>query len=89
MVTCESHGSTNRGRMFPEYAPDASDDAKEAMAWAAYSDADAFWPLEDDLVQMIHDAGFAQVDKVDVAADGNLPRWGVDTLNRVMYLAYV
>ena len=46
--------------MFPEYPPDVSDDAKEAMAWAAYSDADAFWPLEDDLVQMMHDAGFAR-----------------------------
>ena len=89
MVTRESHGSTYRGRMFPEYPPDVSDDAKEAMAWAAYSDADAFWPLEDDLVRMIHDAGFARVEKVDVAADGNLPRWGVDTRNRVMYLAYV
>ena len=89
VVSRDSHGSTYRGRMFPEYPPDVSDDAKEAMAWAAYSDADAFWPLEDDLVQMMHDAGFARVEKVDVAGDGNLPRWGVDTLNRVMYLAYV
>lgn len=89
MVERESHGVTYRGRMFPEYPPDVSDDAKEAMAWAAYSDADAFWPLEEDLVQMMHDAGFARVEKVDVAGDGNLPRWGVDTVNRVMYLAYV
>jgi len=89
IVSRDSHGSTYRGRMFPEYPPDVSDDAKEAMAWAAYSDADAFWPLEDDLVQMMHDAGFARVEKIDVAGDGNLPRWGVDTLNRVMYLAYV
>ena len=89
IVSRDSYGSTARGRMFPEYPPDVSDDAKEAMAWAAYSDADAFWPLEDDLVQMMHDAGFARVEKIDVAGDGNLPRWGVDTENRVMYLAYV
>jgi SAM-dependent methyltransferase len=89
MVTRELHGVTYRGRMFPEYPPDVTDDAKEAMAWAAYSDADAFWPVEDDLVRMMHEAGFARIDKIDVAGDGNLPRWGVDTLNRVMYLAYV
>ena len=89
IVSKDVHGSTYRGRMFPEYPADVSDDAKEAMAWAAYSDADAFWPLEDDLVQMMHDAGFARVEKIDVAGDGNLPRWGVDTVNRVMYLAYV
>ena len=89
MVTRESGGSTYSGRMFPEYPPDVSDAAKEAMAWAAYSDADAFWPLEEDLVRMMRDAGFAVIEKIDVAGDGNLPRWGVDTLNRVMYLAYV
>jgi len=88
MVTRTLHGATYEGRMFPEYPPDVSDDAKEAMAWAAYSDADAFWPVEDDLVRMMHDAGFSRVEKVDVAGDGNLPRWGVDTVNRVMYLAY-
>ena len=89
IVSKDAHGSTYRGRMFPEYPLDVSDDAKEAMAWAAYSDADAFWPLEDDLVRMMHDAGFARVEKIDVVGDGNLPRWGVDTVNRVMYLAYV
>jgi SAM-dependent methyltransferase len=89
MVTKESHGIEYRGRMFPEYPPDVSDAAKEAMAWAAYSDADAFWPTEEDLVRMMSDAGFSRVEKIDVAGDGNLPRWGVDTVNRVMYLAYV
>lgn len=89
IVSRDSLGTTYRGRMFPEYPPNVSDDAKESMAWAAYSDADAFWPLEDDLVQMMREAGFSRVEKVDVAGDGNLARWGVDTLNRVMYLAYV
>ncbi len=89
MLTRESHGTTYRGRMFPEYPPDVDEDAKEAMMWSAYSDADAFWPIEEDLVRMMRDAGFARVSKIDVAGEGKLSRWGVDTRNRVMYLAYV
>lgn len=80
---------TYRGRIFPEYAPSASDDEKEELLWAAYSDVDSFWPLEDDLVRMITDAGFARVEKVDPFADGQDLTWGVDHLNRVVYRAFV
>lgn len=84
-----SGGSTYRGRIFPEYAPSVSDDEKEELLWAAYSDVDSFWPLEDDLVRMITDAGFSRVEKVDPFAAGNGLTWGVDHLNRVVYRAFV
>jgi SAM-dependent methyltransferase len=82
-------GRTYRGRMFPEYAPAAADAAKDDLLWAAWSDSDSFWPLEQDLEAMILAAGFARADKVDLAADGRASRWGVDQTNRVVYLAWV
>ncbi len=84
-----SGGVSSPGRMFPEYAPDVSDGEKEGLVWAAYSDVDAFWPTEAALVDMIRTAGFARVEKVDPLTDGRGDRWGVDPINRVMYLAYV
>ena len=89
IVSRSSGERTYRGRMFPEYAPDVSDSEKDDLLWAAWSDVDSFWPLEDDLVAMIHDAGFSSVDKVDLAEDGRASRWGVDQTNRVVYLARV
>ena len=63
--------------MFPDYPADVSDDAKEAMAWAAYSDADASGRSRT-IGADEHDAGFARVEKVDLAGDGTC-RGGVST----------
>ncbi len=88
VITAESGGRTYRGRRFPEYAPDVSDDDKADLLWAAWSDADSFWPLESELVEMILAAGFSSAVKVDLATDGRADRWGVDQVNRVVYLAH-
>jgi SAM-dependent methyltransferase len=77
-----------RGRMFPEYAPESSAAEVEEYLWAAWGDSDAFWPLEDELVRMILDAGFASAEKVEID-HVQRPRWGVDQTNRVVYLARV
>lgn len=92
IVTHSSGGHEYRGRMFPEYAADGSDGDIEDLLWAAWGDTDAFWPLEDDLVAMIRDAGFSEVEKIDLHAggrdgQGRAHKWHVDHLNRVMYLA--
>jgi SAM-dependent methyltransferase len=89
ITTRNSGDQTYRGRIFPEYAPDVSDDEKDELLWAAWSDVDSFWPLEDDLVAMIHDAGFASAEKIDLATDGRASRWEVDQTNRVVYIARV
>lgn len=89
VIEMASDGRRYRGRMFPEYAPDVSADEKSDLLWAAWSDVDSFWPLEDDLVAMIGDAGFGSVEKVDLVADGRANRWGVDQVNRVVYVARV
>jgi SAM-dependent methyltransferase len=89
LVTRTFAGHPYRGRLFPEYAPTTSTADKDDLLWAAWSDADSFWPLESDLVEMIRSAGFAQAKKIDLVADGLAPRWGVDQTNRVMYLAEV
>jgi hypothetical protein len=59
------------------------------MLWTAWSDEDAFWPTEPDLVRMLGVAGFTRIERLDPVADGNERRWGVDPRNRVLYLAYV
>ena len=89
VVTRPSGDRSYRGRMFPEYASDMSDSKKDELLWAAWSDADSFWPLEDELVAMIHDAGFSSAEKVDLAKDARASRWGVDQTNRVVYIARV
>lgn len=89
IVTRSSGDHSYRGRMFAEYAADGSDGDIEELLWAAWSDTDAFWPLEDDLVAMIRHAGFTTVEKIDLHADGRAPKWHVDQTNRVVYVARV
>ncbi len=89
IVERDLDGTTYRGRVFPEYAPDVADDDKEDLLWAAYSDVDSFWPLESELVRMLIGAGFSRVEKIDPFEDPAGRQWGVDHLNRVVYLAYV
>ncbi|MGB0115007.1 MAG: DUF1698 domain-containing protein [Ilumatobacteraceae bacterium] len=88
LVERQTGPGTYRGRMFDEYAPGTSDASKEELLWAAWSDTAAFWPLEEELVRMIGDAGFSSVEKVEVS-DEDRTRWGVDQLNRVIYVARV
>lgn len=87
VVTRQLCGRSYRGRMYPEYP--VGEDQREDLLWAAWNDADSFWPMEDDLVAMIHDAGFRSIERVDPAADGCGDRWRVDPISRVMYLAWV
>lgn len=89
IVEHHTGSGTYRGRMFQEYAPGTSEASKEELLWSAWSDTAAFWPLEDELVRMIGDAGFASVEKIDLAADERRSRWGVDQSNRVVYVARV
>jgi SAM-dependent methyltransferase len=88
VVELRSGDRSYRGRWFPEYDPHASSSARDGYLWAAWSDSDAFWPLEDELVRMVTDAGFSSVDKVEVPTDQR-SRWQVDHLNRVIYVARV
>ena len=78
-----------RGRWFPEYDADAPASDREGYLWAAWSDSAAFWPLEDDLVRMMTDAGFAAVEKVDMTVGDREERWRVDHRNRVVYVARI
>ena len=87
IISSASGDRTYRGRMFPEYAPDVTDSEKDDLLWAAWSDIDSFWPLEEDLLAMIKDAGFSSAEKIDLAVDGRASRWGVDQTNRVVYIA--
>jgi len=86
LVDLVSGGHSYRGRRFQEYEPDASDSARDGYLWAAWSDSHAFWPLEDDLVRMITDAGFSSVEKIDMDVDDRRDRWQVDEINRVVYV---
>lgn len=89
LVTVELAGRSYRGRMFGEYDAGLDEAGREELLWAAWSDDAAFWPLEDDLVAMIRDAGFASVEKIEVAGTQRADRWNVDQTNRVVYLARV
>lgn len=89
LADLQSGGQSYRGRWFPEYDPTASSDAKDGYLWAAWSDSDAFWPVEDELVRMISDAGFATIEKIDLTVADRRSLWQVDQLNRVVYLARV
>lgn len=80
-------GTTYRGRLFTEYPPETTDADKEGMLWAAWNDAEVFWPFEDDLVEMIRAAGFDRIEWVDPHQAHADHGWGVDHRNRVMYLA--
>jgi 2-polyprenyl-3-methyl-5-hydroxy-6-metoxy-1,4-benzoquinol methylase len=88
LVTRSSGNRTYRGRMFPEYAPDIADDVKDNLLWAAWSDTDSFWPLEEELCAMILDAGFVSFEKIDLDREERA-RWGVDQTKRVLYVARV
>jgi SAM-dependent methyltransferase len=77
-----------RGRHFAEYDAGAGEREREELLWAAWNDAAAFWPLEDDLVRMLHDAGFARVGRIDPELVTGR-HWAVDPTNRVLYLAWV
>jgi hypothetical protein len=80
-------GRTYRGRLYTEYDPRTTDADKEEMLWAAWSDPEVFWPFEDDLVEMIREAGFVNVERVDPLDGTRRAGWAVDHHNRVMYLA--
>ena len=80
-------GGTYRGRMFPEYATGFVTGGALRAPVGGWSDTDSFWPLKDDLVRMMLDAGFESVEKIELGA-GERP-WQVDPVNRVMYVAHV
>lgn len=73
-----------RGRLFGEYDQAVTDDERESMLWAAWSDAASFWPFEEDLVRMLHDVGFTEVRQVE--REHMVEPWQVDHANRVLYV---
>jgi ubiquinone/menaquinone biosynthesis C-methylase UbiE len=89
MAELHSGNHTYQGRWFPEYDADASASDRDGYLWAAWSDSDAFWPTEDELVRMVLDAGFAAVEKIDMTIGDRQSRWRVDQRNRVVYVATV
>ena len=82
-----SGGETYSGRTFWEFDATATIDEQESYLWASYGNPQSFWPFEEDLVRMMRDAGFVDVEKVDPFADDG--QWQTDHLNRVMYLCRV
>jgi SAM-dependent methyltransferase len=87
VVTQSAGGHDYRGRLFGEYEPGLDTVEREGLLWAAWSDAASFWPFEDDLVRMLHDAGFSDVEKVE--RDTMRHPWQVDAVNRVLYVCRV
>jgi len=87
LTELQSGAHSYRGRTFWEYAATATEADVQGYTWAAYGNPESFWPLEDDLVRMIDDAGFSRARKID--PDTRAGRWQVDKLNRVMYLCTV
>jgi hypothetical protein len=77
-------GFRYRGRLYTEYARDISKTEHEGAIWSAWSDHTAFWPIEEDLVRMAQDVGFASVEKID-AKKYSAP-WQVEQTNRVLYV---
>ena len=59
LTELQSGAQSYRGRTFWEYDVTATDTDLQGYTWAAYGNPESFWPLEDDLVRMIDDAGFS------------------------------
>jgi hypothetical protein len=82
-----SGNETYSGRLSWEFDATATLAEQETYLWASYGNPQSFWPFEEELVRMIRNAGFVDIDKVDPNAhDG---RWHTDELNRVMYVCRV
>jgi SAM-dependent methyltransferase len=71
-----------RGRIFPEYPSDISRANHERMLWAAWSNENSFWLLEQDLLRMARDVGFSSAEKIDHTKCRN--EWHVDKTNRIL-----
>jgi SAM-dependent methyltransferase len=87
LVDVSTDCGTWRGRRFAEYSAACDERAREELLWAAWSNTESFWPLEEDLVAMMRAAGFARVTRL--APDPQLSgAWQVDQINRVLYLGW-
>jgi SAM-dependent methyltransferase len=82
LLTRSWGGREYRGRIFPEYPSDIAKDAHERMLWAAWSNEDSFWLLEEDLLRMARDVGFSSAEKIDHTRCKN--EWHVDKTNRIL-----
>ena len=89
VVRFSSRGHEYSGRVFGEYPSEISSSEKEGLLWAAYSDAQVFWPFEPDLVAMLKHAGFERVQKIDPLDPTIGVPWNVDKVNRVVYAGWV
>ncbi len=77
-------GRIYKGCTYREYDLNTPKTKVDNFLWAAYSDHESFWPLEDSLVQMLFDVGFSFVFKVYPSP--NQP-WQVDQKNRILIIA--
>jgi len=84
LVTRTFDNRTYTGCIYHEYNPNTPKVEVEKFTWAAYSDYESFWPLEESLIQMLFDVGFRVVFKVYPPPD---EPWQVDRQNRVLIVA--
>ena len=87
LTELQSGAQSYLGRTFWEYDVNATETDQQGYTWAAYGNPESFWPLKDNLVRMIDDAGFSRVSKIDPRTRAG--RWQVDKLNRVIYLCQI
>jgi 2-polyprenyl-3-methyl-5-hydroxy-6-metoxy-1,4-benzoquinol methylase len=79
-------GRSYRGRLYREYE-DGADDAERAFSTTASHTNDlSIWLTEDSLVDVLSDAGFAQLEKVVFPREEN-NWWSDPTEGRVLYVA--
>jgi len=84
LIARSFRGREHLGRIFPEYPLGVSSEQRETLHWAAWSNNESFWPLEDELRRMLRDVGFRTVKKVDAPSTADGWRWQVDQQNRIL-----
>jgi SAM-dependent methyltransferase len=84
LITRSFQGRTYVGRIFPEYQLGLSAGQREALVWAAWSNHESFWPLEDELRRMLTDVGFQTIEKVHSEATAYGWHWQVNQENRIL-----
>lgn len=83
-TTLRTSHTVYTGRDFPEFDPATSESDRAGMLWASFQNPTSFWPYEDELIRMIHDAGFSSAERVEPSTMKR--HWAVDPINRVMYV---
>jgi len=86
IVTHTFRGKQYQGMVFTEFHSSRFVAEREQALWAAWSDQKSFWPTEEALVEMLREAGFSRVEKLDPSSREE--PFFVAPLNRVVYMCY-